>query len=45
MDDCEYTELTCDDIARLGGIEVIKAASYVVNEDGFVSQRVVFCNT
>lgn len=43
MDDCEYTELTCDDIARLG-MEAIIAASLIVADDGSVYERQVPCD-
>lgn len=43
MDDCEYTELTCDDLVRFG-LEAIKAASLVVDDNGAVYQRQVSCD-
>lgn len=42
-EDCEYTELSCEDVER--GAEAIYLASFVKNEDGSFSQRVVYCNT
>ena len=44
MDDCEYEELTCDDIARLG-MDAIIAASLIIADDGSVYERQVACDT